>query len=687
MSTHADHDLVDHLGKFLRDYYHEEIGELAQSYPNDQESLWIDWNEVYRFDPEVADDLRNHPEQFVEYLEEALSLYDLPVDIDLGDAHVRVYSLPEANQYAVGEYRSDDIGQLLAVSGQVSKRTKVRPRPVTAAFECQRCGTMTRIPQTGEDFQEPHECQGCERQGPFRLNQQQSDWEDHQLLRIQQPPEEVAGGQGVHVDVHLTDDLVETVESGDRVTLNGIMSLEEPSDGQVAYEPYLDGQSIEIEETDYEDIDIEAYEEQIKEIAMGEHGDPYEMLKDSLAPKVEGMDTIKEALILQLFGGLRLQYPDGATDRGNSHILLLGDPGTAKSTLLHAVEEIAPRATFASGKGASAAGMTAAAVADDFGDAKWSLEAGALVIANDGIACVDEIDKVQEDAVNSMHEALENERVNVNKAGINTTLPARTALLAAGNPKYGRFDQYEPIADQIDLDPALMSRFDLMFMVDDKPDPEEDREIIDGILESRQTAAAYTAGEDLSEDDLQNITPTIPKDALRAYIAYAKREVQPQMPDDVKDTLKEWFEDLRMANGDSEDAPIPVTFRKLEGVARLMEASARVRLSSRISHEDFERAKRLVLRSMSDVGMDPETGELDADVVETGTSKSQRDRIKDIKNLIDELADRESGAMEEEIIEVALDQDMGKNKTLHELEKLKQKGEVYEAGEGEYRTS
>ncbi len=684
MSTQQNQDVLDKFDTFLRNYYREDLGELAQKYPNEKESLWIDWQDLYRSDPDLADDVRNHPDQFIDYFEEAVRLFDLPVDITL-DANVRVFNLPDANQYSVGAYRSDDIGELLGVSGQVSKRTKVRPRAQEAAFECQRCGTLTRIPQVGDEFQEPHECQGCERQGPFRLNQEQSQWEDHQMLRVQQPPEEVAGGQGVHVDVHVTDDLVDTVESGDRVTINGIMSLEHPDDGQTAYEPYLDGKSIEVEETDYEDINIEEYRDAIEEIAAGEHGDPYDLLIDSIAPKVEGMDTIKEALALQLFGGLRLQYPDGKTDRGNSHVLLLGDPGTAKSTLLHAVEDIAPRATFASGKGASAAGMTAAAVADDFGDAKWSLEAGALVIANDGIACVDEIDKVQEDAVNSMHEALENERVNVNKAGINTTLPARTALLAAGNPKYGRFDQYEPIAEQIDLDPALMSRFDLMFMVDDSPDPEADREIIDGILESRQTAAAFTAGDDLSEDELQEIKPAIPKDALRAYIAHAKREVQPQFSDDVKARLKDWFADLRLANGEDEDAPIPVTFRKLEGVARLMEASARVRLSDQVTHEDLARAKKLVLRSMDDVGMDPETGDLDADVIETGTSKSQRDRIKNVKSLIEELAGPKSGAEEAEIVKLAMENDMGENKTLHELEKLKQKGEVYEIQEKEYR--
>jgi replicative DNA helicase Mcm len=685
----TDPDLVNDLVQFLRDYYHESIGELAQKYPNDQRSLWIDWQDVYRFDPDVADDLRNHPSTFVGYFEEALGQYDLPAATDLSDAHVRPYNLPDLNQFTVGAYRSNNIGDLIGVTGQVSKRTKVRPKATVAAFECQRCGVMNRVPQVDGDHQEPHECQSCERQGPFSLNAEQSEWVDHQTLRIQQPPEEVQGGQGVHVDVYVEDDLVEMVETGDRVTINGQMALDEPGENSVAYEPYIDGESVEIEETDYEDIDVDEYIDEIRAVAAGEHGDPFDILVDSIAPKVKGMDEIKEALVLQLFGGVRVEYPDASADRGDSHILLLGDPGTAKSTLLGAVEDIAPRATYASGKGATAAGMTAAAVSDDFGDGKWSLEAGALVIANGGIACVDEIDKVTDEAVNSMHEALEEQRVNVNKAGINTTLPAQTALLAAGNPKHGRFDKYDPIAEQIDLDPALMSRFDLMYMVDDEPDEQRDPEIIDGILQHRQIGAEYTADPgQVDQEDLEKIEPAIPRDALRAYIAHAKSSVTPRMSDDVREHLKEWFTTLRMDNGDSDDAAVPVTFRKLEGVVRLAEASARVRLSSRVSMDDIQRAQRLVLRSMRDVGMDPETGDLDADIIETGTSKSQRDRIKSMKTIIEELASKhDRGAPVDKVVEVAVQNGMDDNKALHEIEKLKQKGEVYEPESDYLRTT
>jgi len=673
---------LDNIGEFYRRYYEDAIGQLGQRYPSEQKSLEVDFQDIFTFDPDLADDLRERPGDVLEWFEEALSQYEVPANVELDDASVIVGNLPDSATLDVGEYRSSDIGNYVTVSGQIAKKTEVRPRPLESAFECQRCGTITRISQVKGDLQTPHECQGCERQGPFRTNQPQSKYTDHQLLRLKQPPEEAKGGDGASIDVHVEGDLVGQVEAGDRVNISGIVYLDDddPED-QTAFDPYLDGHHVDVEETDYEDIDVEEYEDEIKKIAAGEYGDPYELLVDSIAQKIEGMEEIKEAVALQLFSGVRKEYPDGTSDRGTSHILLLGDPGTAKSKVLKAVESIAPRGVFASGKGASAAGMTAAAVNDDFGDNSWTLEAGALVLANNGIACVDEIDKVDETAVNSMHTALEQQVIHVNKAGIDADLPAKTSLLAAGNPKRGRFDPNMTYAEQIDLDPAMISRFDLMFMVDDQPDEERDSEIIRAIGESHKLGARYTADPDsLSDEELDEISPAIDEDTLRAYIAYARREVTPELTDEFLEALDEWYVDLRMANGSGEDVPIPVTARNGEGVIRLAEASARVRLSETVEIQDLERAQRLVKRSMRDVGMDPDTGQFDADIVETGTSKNQRGRIDDILAYIADQ-ERETGdaVPMEDILDFAREtQGMGVNQTRHDVKKLKQKGEIYE---------
>lgn len=677
---HANTELVEHTQEFLQRYYSDDIAELARKYPRDQKSLYVDWEELFQFDPDLADDFLNHPDDVRDAMEEALRLYDLPVDISLGQAHVRVYNVDQ--DLSVDEVsRHENIGSLIGVRGQVGKVSGVKPRLEHAVFVCQRCGAETEMPQYGEEIREPHQCESCERQGPFKLDPERSDFVDHQFARLQQPPETAKGGSGEHIDVHLEDDLIKEFKAGDRVTLTGTLETEdlESADSR-NFDTNIDADAVVREESDYEDIEIEEHLDEISKIASGERGDPYELLVDSINPKHRGDRDIKLAVALQLFGGWAHEYPDGSRDRGDFHVLLLGDPGCGKSTFLRYVDEIAPRSTYASGKGATAAGMTAAAVSDDFGDTEWGLEAGALVLADGGIASVDEIDKMQSDAVSSMHDALESQRVHVNKAGINATLNARTSLLAAGNPKHGRFDQYEPIADQIGLGPTLLSRFDLMFMVNDQPNPEKDAEVVNHMVESRQAAAKYTRGEELTEEDEQRIEPAIDRDVMRAYIAYAKEECYPYFKDEsVKRKLSEFFVGFR--NSGDDESPVPVTFRSVEGIQRLAEASARVRLSDAIELQDVERAIDLVTSSMKQVGYDPEAGEFDADIVETGQSKSQRDRRTAIMDLVKELG----GTTRAEVLD-RLD-DFEKKKVEHDIDKLLKRGDLTERSSGVLRTN
>jgi replicative DNA helicase Mcm len=684
MATTQSETLLDVADEFFRQYYRDDIAELAQNYPNEQTSLTVDWMDIFRFDTDLVDDMRIKPDEVRETFEEALARHDLPVEAGLDDATVRITNVPEHHVYPVGAHRSERIGEYIGVSGQIQKQTDVVPRPRTAAFECQRCGTTVTIPQPGGDLEEPHECTGCERQGPFRLDEDATDWQDFQLIRLQLPPEQAKGGQSPTLDVELTGDLVGSVDAGDRVTVGGKLTVED-GDG-AAFDPLLEGNSITIDETDYEDVNVDDHLEAIHELVSGERGDPYDLLADSIGPDIHGMDTIKLALGLQLFGGPRLEKPDGTHKRGDFHILLLGDPGTAKSSLLKDVEQKAPRSTYASGKGATAAGLTAAAVSDDFSNQDWSLEAGALVQADKGIACVDEIDKVSEDAVASMHEALSHQTVHVNKAGINAHLPTRTALLAAGNPEYGRFRPDRPVGEQIDLGPTLLSRFDLMFMIDDAPDADRDAEIIEGMIESARAAAHYTEhGEAADVDDIE---PAVDRDVLRAWVAHAKQSTIPTIEDSaVAEELKESFHSLRQANGDSDvDSPVPVTHRKLEAHRRIAQASARVRLSDTVEMQDIERAKELVGQSLRDVGMDPDTGQFDADIVETGTAQSQKDRIEWVKAFIAEQEGADPIG-HETVVENAADADIDRGDAEYAIEKLKNKGEIYESKTDYYRTS
>ncbi|MFB6134123.1 MAG: LAGLIDADG family homing endonuclease [Halanaeroarchaeum sp.] len=330
MAQTAEGELVDRFEQFYRNYYREEIGELAQNYPAEQRSLAVDWSDLYQFDPDLADDYLAQPDQLREYAEEALRLYDLPVDVSLGQAHVRIRDLPETTE--IREIRSRDVNTLVAVQGIVRKATDVRPKIEEAAFECQRCGTLTHIPQSG-GFQEPHECQGCERQGPFQINYDQSTFIDAQKIRVQESPEGLSGGetpQGIDVDIE--DDITGEVTPGDHVTVTGVLRIEQQSSNNEKsrmFDVYMDGHSVVLEDEEFESMEIT---EQDKRdiVELSNEDDIYGTVVDAIAPTIWGYEEIKLAMALQLFSGVTKHLPDESRIRGDLHMLLIGDPGTGK---------------------------------------------------------------------------------------------------------------------------------------------------------------------------------------------------------------------------------------------------------------------------------------------------------------------------------------------------------------------
>ncbi|SEA21057.1 replicative DNA helicase Mcm [Haloplanus vescus] len=693
-------ELVDRFARFYRNYYRDAISQLAQQYPNEQRSLHIDYNDLYQFDPDLAEDYLSQPDQLGDFAEEALRMYDLPADVSLGQAHVRLRNLPDTVDIRAIRVHDNHVGRMIAVSGIIRKATDVRPKITEAAFECQRCGTMTYIPQSDGGFQEPHECQGCERQGPFRVNYDQSEFVDSQKLRVQESPEGLRGGETPQsIDIDIEDDITGKVTAGDHVTVTGVLHIDQVTEGNEKsqlFDLYMDGVSVEIEDEQFEDMEItEADKREI--IELSNHPSIYEEMVASVAPSIYGYDEEKLAMILQLFSGVTKTLPDGSRIRGDLHMLLIGDPGTGKSQMLSYIRNIAPRSVYTSGKGSSSAGLTAAAVRDDFGEGQqWSLEAGALVLADQGIAAVDELDKMRPEDRSAMHQALEQQEISISKAGINATLKSRCSLLGAANPKYGRFDQYEPIGEQIDLEPALISRFDLIFTVTDQPDPDEDAALAEHILRTNyagelETQRTNVSNPEFTEAEVASVTdtvePAIDPDLLRKYIAYAKRNCYPTMTDEAQAAIRDFYVDLR-SKGADEDAPVPVTARKLEALVRLAEASARVRLSDTVEQEDAKRSTDIVRSCLQDIGVDPETGEFDADVIETGTSKSQRDRIKSIKDVIETVDaeyEGEAGAPIDAIVERAGVEDISEEKVMDQIEQLKRKGDVYTPATDQYK--
>lgn len=705
MSQSSDHDqpthtqlteLTEEFIEFYSRYYHDEIGKLAQRFPNEQKSLYVNYNDLFRYDPELAEDFREDPEQVGEYAEQALGQYDLPVDLPLQNAHVRIHNHPTDHTFYPGHF-PDDLHEIagthVAVEGQIERATEKFSKITEAAFECERCGTMSYIPQEGSGFQEPHECQGCERQGPFTVIFDDSEFVDAQRLRIAEPPEIAKSGDGAHIDVEVEDDIVNQTEPGDKVVISGILHLEQQSKNKsktVRFNPYLEARAITTKEAEFEDIEItDEDEERIHEVAENgledDNRDIFELATHSIAPGIVDEDNPKLSIFLQLLSGVRTSVPGGTEERGDLHQLLIGDPSTAKSQLMEAAAEIAPRSVSVSGHGASASGLTAAVVRDDFSAAEWTLEAGALVHAHNGLACIDELDKIKSEAVDSMHSALAQQRVPINKAGINTTLPSETAVLAAANPKDGRWDPYNPEHEQIDIDPALLSRFGLVWCFRDDPDESRDRKIARSMLTSKDVAKRiqFRDGE-VSDKERSQVEPPLSAEFLRKYIAYARQNYYPAFRDqEVMEQMEDGYVSLRAANGYDDDAPIPVSSRKLQDVLRLAESSARARLSDNIEAEDIERAQQLIGASIQEFGTN-EDGEMDVDTVETGTTKTQKERIEHLYNLILEAQPNGGGGipMGTVINEAEEQLDLPRKKTKNTIENLREKGKVYEPQEG-----
>ncbi len=359
----------------------------------------------------------------------------------------------------------------------------------------------------------------------------------------------------------------------------------------------------------------------------------------SIAPSICGYETIKKAIAFQLFSGVRKYLPDGTVLRGNIHIALIGDPGIAKSQLLRKSVHISPRGVFTSGtsgKTSSAAGLTAAVVKDPFNDG-WTLEGGAAVMASGGILAVDEIGQIREEDKSALHEVMEQGTVHIAKAGINTMLQADCGLLAAGNPKTGYFDRAIPFSEQLGLSPALWSRFDLIFIMLDDPDPKTDREVsshilmnhyIGGMIQNKTHSKFSAHTEEEVDQAKMEIAAPIGEEMLRKYIAYARMNVYPVTTPEVWEHIQQFYLDIRSVKSIDARSPVPITARCLEALQRLSEASARMRLSDTVSREDVEFAKKVFIVSLKDVGIDVETGKLDAGIVNCGKSRSQAEKMK-----------------------------------------------------------
>jgi replicative DNA helicase Mcm len=644
----------------------EDLGESIRKRTN---VIYLDFMKLTEFSNKLSDEIIINPE-------ETLSIIELAVE-ELGlvkNARVRLKNLSEAHQIKIRSIRSKHLNELVILEGIIRQASDVRPQVVNAKFECPSCGTIISVLQIEKKFREPSRC-SCGRRGGFRLISK--DMVDTQRLVVEESPESLSGGeQPKRMNIFVKEDLVEPkmedkTTPGAKIKIIGILK-EVPvplSTGGLStrFELAIEANNIIPMEETFEELDINDEDErQIHELSE----DPkiFENLAKSIVPSVWGYEEIKKALVLQLFGGVRKQMSDGSKSRGDIHILLIGDPGVAKSVTLVFMSNISPKGRYVVGKMSSGAGLTATVVRDEYLKG-WSLEAGAMVLANKGLVCIDELEKMDPQDRSAMHEAMEQQTVTISKANVQASLKAQTSVLAAANPKFGRFDPFMPIPQQIDLPPTLINRFDIIFTLRDLPDRNKDEKIATHVLREHQKETKEVL-----------IDTTL----FRKYVAYAKQKIEPKLSTEAVDELKKFYVDLRNKPVTSESAmrPIPISARQLQALIRMAEASARLRLSETVSKEDAKQSIELMKYYLMQVGYDYESKTFDIDKISGKFSSSQRNKIFMVKEIITALESKMGKMIPYEELEKELEGKMGKEELEEVINRLIKDNEIYRPKKG-----
>jgi len=643
--------------------------ELGASLRKDAKVIYVDFMKLTEFSNTLSEEILTNPEDTLRLMEVAISESGLTED-----SRVRFFNLSKSQEMKVRNIRSRHLNEMIVVEGIIRQASDVRPQVVNARFECPSCGTVISVLQMEKKFREPGRC-SCGRRGGFKLLTK--EMVDTQRLVIEEAPESLLGGeQPKRINVFLKEDLVEPkmeekTTPGSRVKIIGVLK-EVPvplNTGGLStrFELAIEANNIIPLEETFEELDInEEDEKQILELSE----DPkiFDKLAQSISPSVWGYEEIKKSLVLQLFAGVHKVHADGQKSRGDIHILLIGDPGVAKSVILGFMANISPKGRYVVGKSASGAGLTATVVRDEYLRG-WSLEAGAMVLANKGLVCIDELEKMDPQDRSAMHEAMEQQTITISKANVQATLRAETSVLAAANPKFGRFDPYQSIAQQIDLPPTLINRFDIIFTLRDIPDREKDEKIADHVLH---------------EHTKKGGTMVIPRELFRKYVAYSKQRIKPELKAEAVAKIKKFYIDLRnkQVSSDSALRPIPISARQLQALIRMSEASAKIRLSESVTAQDAENAIQIMKYYLMQVGYDYESKTFDIDKISGKYSSSQRNKIIIVRDTITELEDKLGKMIPMEEIEKELKDKITKEELDEAINKLSISGDIFKPRRG-----
>ncbi len=659
------------LDFFKKEKYRQKISQMAIQ---GKDSITVDFEELFGFDQKLAEILLDKPEQYLQHADNAayaqLGIEDSEYAQKIEKITVRIINLLGPEQ--LRKLGSKQMGKLVLIEAIVVRATPVRPMVMKATFKCKRCGTQNQVEQKGQFLKAPQVCAGpdCGKDGPFEFMQEESTFIDSQDLRLQERPEDLPPGQLPRTLAAklIGEEVVDVARPGDHVSIVGIVQAFAPSRPGIGklrtFILQLDANSVEVLGKEPE-TSPPTPEEEEKIFALAKDPEVHRKLISSIAPSIYGYEHIKEAILYLLFGGVSKSLPD-ITIRGEMNALIIGDPGTAKSQLLQYVARIAPRGLYTSGRGTTAAGLTAAVIREKGGS--MSLEAGALVLADKGIACIDEMDKMRPEDRVAIHEAMEQHTVSVAKGGIVATLNARTAVLAAANPALGRYEPHRTVAENISLPVTILSRFDVIFVLRDVPNKEADSKMSQHILEIHKRGRSP-------------VEAPVNAELLRKYISYAKT-FKPELNDDALNRLREFYLAMRAAS-ESEGSPVAITARQLESLVRVAEARARAALRKEVTGEDAEAAITIMKRSLEEVGIDMSSYKMDIDLIMTGRPKSVRDKLQVVLSTVIGM-EKETGTVERDALvsELESKHKLSRSEIERMIGQLLKEGTLYEPGEG-----
>jgi len=613
---------------------------MLESLNKESTAYWdVNWFMEMENGVELRTELMDDPQEFLKCLE--IGIKESVSDSYSGEhIQVRLEGLQTGASHhkSIQELRSKELNTLMVIEGLVKSKTDAIPEIQVIKWECNMCGNIINILRSETDIKKPTKC-GCGCKGFAELSREMAD---KIIITLEESHEDTSGTEMKKLKMIFRGSLASSLMDirmirGSRIRITGILKGEtkiNPKTGVIKVDmaTYLEVNNVEFLQDEYKEI-IVTPEDRVKVLELDGDGDRIKFWADNMFSHLHGYAEVKEAIICQLVGADKIKKHTKTT-RGTIHILLLGDPGIGKSTFLKMVQKMALKSRYASGKSTSAVGITAN-VAKDETIGSWVVEAGAFPLSHNGILCLDEFDKISNEDKSALHEGMEQQTVTVNKANVHATLVAETSLLAAANPKKGRFNLHMEMYEQFDLQPTLVNRFDLIFLFIDKPTAKIDEKISEKIIES------FT--------DVEEKEKEISVELFKKYLLMAK-EIKPKLEKETVEKAKQMYMNIRKKITEHEGINIPISPRALESSIRLSVAHAKARLSNKVEKVDVEWAINMMLFALGKISIDLITGEIDVDQIETGVSGGKKKLDDEIEQFIKSKENNEVD--EQEIIDI-----------------------------------